>query len=328
MPQKQKILDALQLLYKKEQQDKQIYKARAYAKVIAQIKSISSPIHGMEDLEGVEGIGEKIRAKIIEILETGKLEVAEKIKEERAIEVTDNLMQIYGVGPVKAKELVEKHNIRSFADLTKAIKEKPSLLNDKQKIGLKYVKDLQLRIPRTEMEQHNVLLKKEIRQAHHGFVYEMVGSYRRGAKDSGDIDVLMTLPSNVATEEGATSFRKLCDKLVNIGYITDVLALGDKKCMGVCRLNQDSPARRIDLLVTHQEEYPFAVLYFTGSDKFNIAMRKHALEQGYTMNEHGLKKVREDASDIPPMKDERDIFTFLKYPYVAPTEREIKKNLN
>lgn len=328
MPQKQRIIDALQVLYKKEQQDKQIYKARAYAKVIAQIKSLPGPIHGMEDLEGVEGIGEKIRAKIVEILETGKLEAAEKIKEERAIEVTDNLMQIYGVGPVKAKELVEKHNIRSFTDLTKSIQEKPSLLNDKQKIGLKYVKDLQLRIPRSEMDQHNVLLKREIRQAHNGFVYEMVGSYRRGANDSGDIDVLMTLPSNVATAEGAKSFKKLCDKLVSIGYITDVLALGDKKCMGVCRLSQDSPARRIDLLVTHQEEYPFAVLYFTGSDKFNIAMRKHALEQGYTMNEHGLKKVKEDVANIPTMKDEHDIFTFLKYPYVAPTEREIKKNLN
>lgn len=157
----------------------------------------------------------------------------------------------------------------------------------------------------------------------------MVGSYRRGAKDSGDIDVLMTLPANVATSEGAKAFQQLCEKLVSIGYITDILALGDKKCMAVCRYDKDSPARRIDLLVTHQEEYPFAILYFTGSDKFNIAMRKHALDQGYTMNEHGLKKVREEAPDIPTtMKDERAIFSFLKYPYVAPTEREIKKNLN
>ena len=43
------------------------------------------------------------------------------------------------------------------------------------------------------------------------------------------------------------------------------------------------------------EEFPFAILYFTGSKTFNTIMRARALELGYSMNEHGftiMKKTR------------------------------------
>ena len=35
-------------------------------------------------------------------------------------------------------------------------------------------------------------------------------------------------------------------------------------------------------------EYGAAMLYFTGSKAFNVNMRAHALEQGYSLNEHGI----------------------------------------
>jgi DNA polymerase IV (family X) len=44
------------------------------------------------------------------------------------------------------------------------------------------------------------------------------------------------------------------------------------------------PARRLDFLYTSPEEYPFAVLYFTGSKGFNTAMRQRALDLGYSLN--------------------------------------------
>jgi DNA polymerase beta len=320
---KAKIIDELDTLRKKEVQDKQVFKARAYAKVISQLKLHSGAISTLDDLQGIDGVGDKIRAKIGEIISTGTLKQAQMVRKERNLDITDQLMQIYGVGPVKAKQLVADYNVTSFAHLRELHEKDPSILNAKQKIGLKYVEDLQLRIPRNEMEKHEAMLKDNMPK---GFTMQVVGSYRRGASDSGDIDVLLSCPK-MDEAEGARAFALMCDDLQKQGYIKEILALGPKKCMGICQLSSTAHARRIDLLLTPKHEYAYAELYFTGSEKFNIAMRKHALDKGYTMNEHSMKPIREGVAEPPFMKTEKDIFTFLDYPYVAPTKRDIKKNL-
>jgi uncharacterized protein with PQ loop repeat len=69
------ILDVIFLLqivyYRLEALLKNFFKVRAYNKVIDQLKQIET-IKSMNDIESVEGIGAKIKAKIEEILETGK----------------------------------------------------------------------------------------------------------------------------------------------------------------------------------------------------------------------------------------------------------------
>lgn len=53
----------------------------------------------------------------------------------------------------------------------------------------------------------------------------------------------------------------------------------DQACdswMGVCKLGPDRLHRRIDLKGYPRSQYPFAVLYFTGSDHFNRSMRLFA----------------------------------------------------
>ena len=67
------ILSELDVLRKKELQDGHTFKGIAYAKVIQQIKQLDQ-VTSMEDLKDIKGIGESIREKIKEILETGRLE--------------------------------------------------------------------------------------------------------------------------------------------------------------------------------------------------------------------------------------------------------------
>lgn len=326
MDYKQKIIDELDILRQKEVQDRQVFKARAYAKVISQLNALDAArtITKIEDIQDISGIGDKIRAKIVEILSTGNLKAAQVIRNDRKLGTTDMLMQVYGIGPVKAKQLVSEHQVKDFDHLRELVKKTPGLLNEKQKIGLKYAEDLLLRIPRAEMVEHEKVLRKALPRDFH---LEVVGSYRRGAETSGDIDVLLCANDKLDDTAAAKAFAEYCGTLQTRGYITDILALGPKKCMGVCRWKDNTPARRIDLLLTPKEQYAFAELYFTGSDKFNIAMRKHALEKGFTMNEHGMTSIREGTPSIPFMKTEKDIFTFLDYPYVVPKDRENKKNL-
>ena len=60
---------------------------------------------------------------------------------------------IWGVGPVTARALYEHDNISSIADLRARVVAQPGLLNENQRIGLKYYEELQQRIPRAEASE-------------------------------------------------------------------------------------------------------------------------------------------------------------------------------
>ena len=70
----------------------------------------------------------------------------------------------------------------------------------------------------------------------------------------------------------------------------------------------------MDIKYYHVNEYPYALLYFTGSDMFNRSMRLYASKLGIQLNDHGaVKKRRNDNDefwdkDIPVCEEERDIF--------------------
>lgn len=311
------IIAELETLVKKETIEKQTFKVRAYQKVIKQLKSLEK-VESWSDLENVTGIGEKIREKIDEIFKTGKLRSAEKARTKHNLQIYDELMKIHGVGATKAKQLVEEHNIESIEDLKTKLEDNPALLNNKQKIGLKYYNDINLKIPRKEMEQHESYLQETLGNLDKDIKITIVGSYRREVKESGDIDVLVTLNRKTTSDERTNLMCKIIDKLNNENYIKSSLALGDKKYMGIVKLKRKRHARRMDILITSQEEYPFAVLYFTGSQELNIIMRKDAIDMGYRLNEYSLL----DKKGKPIiLKSEEEIFNKLGYKYIPPENR-------
>ena len=293
------------------------FKARAYKKVMDQISGLGRPIQSYADLAGVTGIGEKIEEKIKEILATGSLASAERVKAEYSIDAVDELLTVHGIGPVKARELVAA-GIKSVAALSAAVAADPSLVNATQKMGLKYHATATLRIPREEMGVHEDVLQAFMPKGLDG---EIVGSYRRGAADSGDVDMLVT-PTGSGEGQGHKLFVAFVKALKESDYILDELVSGDKKWMGYVRVGPRGKARRLDLLLTAPSEYAYAILYFTGSDKFNVAFRKYAGDKGYTLNEHTMVPLKGSSAPMPPgMKSEKDIFAFLGLRYVPPEER-------
>ena len=311
---KQTIIDALNVLRHKELAEKQPFKANAYAKVIAQLNQ-SGEIQSMEDIQHMKGVGTKIYQKIKEIMETGHLQSAERAKEKYNMGALTAFQNIYGVGPAKATALVDA-GFETIEQLREHLKTDSKFLNEKQKIGLQYYEDLLLRIPREEMLQHQQMLKKAIPE------FEIVGSFRRNLPTSGDIDVLIRNDASHSASLSALPLTYYVERLSH--YIVEVLALGDHKCLAICQL-PGKPARRLDLLLTPDEEYAYSLLYFTGSDKFNVAFRQHALSMGYTLNEHILTPLRSDQKSthttVPYMKTEKDIFNFLGLRYVEPSKR-------
>ena len=278
-------------------------KSLAYKKAHEAILSLDRDILALEDLKGVSGIGASSLTHMREYLEKGTLEIieAERLNPENM------LSDIYGVGPKKAKELVEK-GVTSIAGLRKRQDE---LLNKVQKVGLKYYEDILERIPRSEIDKYNEVFKAAVPST---AKYEIVGSYRRGAADSGDIDVIIT-------SENKMDFQNFIDLLISKHIILEVLSRGDSKCLVIARISTPKYARRVDFLYTSPQEYPFAVLYFTGSKSFNTVMRGHALKLGYSLNEHCLSVKGGSEKVSGKFIEEKDIFDFLGLQYKTPGER-------
>lgn len=282
------------------------FRARAYQKAQEFIMSYPNNITCLNDLNGKPNIGPAVLERLEEFINTGTLQIIEREKNNPVNVLSD----VYGIGPKKAQELVEQ----GVTTIEQLRANQAQLLNDTQIVGLKYYEDILKRIPRQEIECYNTLFKGIFMKNAN---YEIVGSYRRRAADSGDIDVIIT-------SESPQSFITFIDTLIKQKIIIEVLSRGPSKCLVIARITPTSTARRVDFLYTSKEEYPFSILYFTGSKIFNTIMRNQALTMGLTMNEHGLYKMenKKKAEKVEhKFQSEQDIFKYLNIEYREPWER-------
>jgi DNA polymerase beta len=306
----QEIIKNLKIIAENERLNKNTFGTKAYEKVIDNIELYDKEIKTPDDIKNIKGVGKGIGEKLTEFLTTGKIKLVSDILQDEKYILGQKLLAVYGIGPAKVDDLLNNLKITSFEQIKD---QSHVLLNDKQRIGIKYYDDLQQRIPIAEGKEHHKLIKKSMKQFDVDF--EMVGSFRRKAKDMGDIDILIK-------DNPVFNLKKLISDLKEEEYIIEVLASGKNKFMGICKL-PGKPARRIDILVADPTYYYFALLYFTGSYNFNIYMRRIALEQGLSLSEYGFKdnKTKQfvDTSDI--VASEKDIFEYLNIPYVQPNKR-------
>lgn len=315
-PMNKELIDIMEELVDIMTRQGEPFKARAYKKASETIMAHPENITDVKELKNKPGIGKTIMDKLEEFQKTGTLKVLERERKNPMNLFTN----IYGVGPKKAKQLIED-GITTIDQL----KENEVKLNDTQKIGLKYYEPLQKRIPRDEIKDFEKVFDKMFKEvAPEGSKYEIVGSYRREAQNSGDIDVIITNKEN-----NISAFNNFLDELIKEKVVIEVLTRGKTKSLTIGEI-KDSIPRRIDFLYTAPDEYAFATLYFTGSKAFNTVMRQRALDMGYTLNEHGLsvmksgKKGEKVDIDFPT---EMSIFEFLGMKYKEPKQREGYKSV-
>ena len=225
-----------------------------------------------------------IASKIKELYNTGKISEVDKARTDPISKAITLLSSVPQIGPIKAMSLVTEYGIYTVNQLKR--KEYQYLLYDKQKLGLKYYDELidpktldAVRIPRKEVQKFEKIVKKQLPK---DLTLTICGSYRRGAVSSGDIDCLFT--------GNKSSFKQLVETLSEKEVIKDPFSAGSSKWMGMGKV--DKLHRRIDLMYIDSSEYPFAILYFTGSQEFNEAFRGYCRKLGYTLNEHGIKSLQ------------------------------------
>lgn len=319
-PYNKTMIEVLEKLEKLMRKNRDHIHQMVYKRALETVRSLTDDVMEVDQLKGKRYIGPIILSKFKEYIETGTLSLFEREKEKPGYEqgaLYDQLSNIYGVGPKKAQDLIDK-GITSIEDLRARQDE---LLNESQKAGLKYYDDILKRIPRSEIDEYNTIFKRvfdKVTVDSPQSKYEIVGSYRRGLQESGDIDLILTSPDK-------SIFKKFTDALKEENIIVVTLSSGASKCLVITKLTPQRTARRVDFLYSSPEEFPFAILYFTGSKEFNTVMRGHALKMGVSLNEHGLSKKepgkKKEELVSHRFNIEKDIFDYLGIVFKEPTER-------
>lgn len=255
------------------------------------------------------------------ILKHDKFPESEEIVLDLETASIQELTTIPEIGASAAAKLY-KLGIGSIQELEKELVNQPDLLNRKQKLGLHYHKDLAKRIPRKEMHAWN----KMVTELGHklNLRLDIVGSYRRGVDSSGDIDIMVT-------DTNPLSMEILIDQLVKLGYILDEFIHGKKKFGGVAKI--DKVCRKLDIAFYSPEQYPYALLHWTGSGDFNQLIRAFANKKNMTLCEYGLYRVNGKVKISIPDEiecgvfEEKDIFRYLGLQYIEPMDRTNKIKL-
>lgn len=299
----------------------------AYRKAIAALRRQKTKVATKAQALAIPGIGERLAAKIEEIVCTNRLRRLENTNLTSEDQILQLFLGVYGAGFSQVSKWIAQ-GYRSLEDLkTKAD------LTSNQRIGVERYYDFRQRIPRAEVKEHGEIVRNAIRKVDADMQVIIAGSYRRGAADSGDIDLLITKPDATMEQIRNMMVDVVVPRLFEQGFLQASLATtsrGDgSKWHGASALPGSNVWRRIDLLFVPGDQIGAALLYFTGNDIFNRSMRLLAHKKGMCLNQRGLYKdvlrrrdrAKLNSGCLVEGRDERRIFEILGVPWRPPEHR-------
>ncbi|KAF2486929.1 DNA polymerase beta-like protein [Neohortaea acidophila] len=307
------------------------WRTRAYRKAISTLRNHPTKVWTREEALALPQIGGRLASKIEEIAYTNRLRRLDNAKAEPQDQVLQTFMQVYGAGFAQASKWVNA----GYTTLDELVEK--AELTPNQRIGIDHYADFNSRIPRAEVEQHGNAVRKALHKIDPAFDVIVGGSYRRGAKDSGDIDCIITRPNTDLPHIRQVVLDQLVPKLFAKRFLMAELAAtsrddGSKWHGASCIAGSSSSTgiwRRIDLLLVPSDELGAALIYFTGNDIFNRSLRLLASTKGMRLNQRGLYKDvirgkgREKLSEgtLVEGRDEKRIFEVLGVPWRPPEHR-------
>ena len=304
------VLEEIALLL--EIQGENPFKIRAYrqgAEIVAGHDGDIVALAREQRLDGIKGLGEALRDKLHELAATGRLEFHEKLR----AGYPDGFFELFdleGLGPKKVGALHQTLGIGSIAELKTACEKNQvaGLSGFGEKTQAKILLAIARRAQHAgEFRLDDATLAAEeildaLRQHPDALRVSVAGSTRRSKETVHDLDFI------VATAQPAA----LTAWFATAPFAAEVIAQGDTKCS--IRL---ASGLQCDLRAVSNAQFPFALMYFTGSKEHNVAIRSRALKQGWSLNEYGFT-----GEAVPAVHDEADIYRALGLDFVPPELRE------
>ena len=286
MPQvtRDQVVDTLEHVAKLlEFKGENVFKIRAYSNAARALETYTGDFAAAvaeERLQEIPGIGKAIADKVAELMSTGEIAYFMKLKAEFPPTLFE-LFELQGLGPKKIRAVWEQLQVTSQAELETACKDGrvAALKGFGKKTSDNVLKAIQDRAQHAgifrlgDITPGARVLLEEIRDLPEVSQACIAGSYRRSKETVRDLDYI------VATREPAA----VSEFFVRHPLVSDILVHGPTKSS--VRLQNGIQA---DLRVVTNEQFPFALAYFTGSKEHNIAIRNRALGRGWTLNEYRL----------------------------------------
>jgi DNA polymerase IV len=305
------------------------WRTLAYRKGVTTLKKQTTKITTARQAAALPFIGQRLADKIEEIVLTDRLRKLDNTRDDPLDSVLRLFLGVYGAGIIQANKWIQAGH-RTLQDL-----ETKTTLTDSQKIGVKHYSDFNSRIPRAEVETHGAIVLSALKTIDSKFQATIMGSYRRGAKESGDIDMILTCPGTSLATLRTVVFGSLIPHLFSINFLKVSVASScsndptGTKWHGASCLPTSTIWRRMDLLLVPEDEMGAALIYFTGNDIFNRSIRLLARKRNMRLNQKGLYKDAKrgrrgeklNEGMLVEGKSERRIFEVLGVPWREPEER-------
>lgn len=164
---------------------------RAYCTSIASIAAYPHVLSSMQEVLALPGCDQKI-AQLFHEWETsdGHIQAVADIEADKVLPV---LRQFYGIWGVGSKTAREFYYDREWRELDDIVENGWKSLNRDQQIGLKYYDEFQLKMPRSEVEAIAAIVTEHGRRITDSELEcIIVGGYRRGKDESGDVDLILS----------------------------------------------------------------------------------------------------------------------------------------
>ena len=293
-----------------------VFKVRAYengARTILAFPGDLEEAVRSRELLAVPGIGSGLFANIESLLRTGSFPYYDELRA-RFPPGLRECLRIPGLGARRVRQLHEALGIDSLETLDKACRE--GRLSAVKGFGpasvARIVKGIALlrssagfhRYPKALRRSEEIL--QSLRATGLASRIQVAGSLRRRKEVIRDIDIVAASP-----EPGplTAAFRTLPG-------VVNVTAEGPTKTS--LRFADGLAA---DLRVVSEEEFPAALLSFTGSQEHNTQLRGRAKKLGRKLNEYGLFEAEGGGPSLP-CPSEAAIYSALGLAFIEPELRE------
>jgi DNA polymerase IV len=193
---------------------------RAYSTFIAAIAAYPYTISNPREILRLPGCDVKLANLWIEWKNFGHIKEADDCENDETLQGLKLFYDIWGVGATTARTF---YNDKGWRDTDDVIEYGWKDLNRVQQIGLKYYDEFKVGIPRTEVEIIASKVREHAVKVRDGGIELMVvGGYRRGKAESGDVDMIV---SHRDLEKTAGLVNDIVASLETEGWITHTLTL-------------------------------------------------------------------------------------------------------
>lgn len=279
------------------------FKAKSYAVASYNIDKLTEPLQdlSLEKIRLLPGIGDAIGKKILEILQTGKLQILDDLLKKTPAGILE-MLHIKGLGPKKISTIWKEMNIENIGELLYACHENRLLLF--KGFG--------------EKTQNNVIASIEFYQKQQGhYLYAQV------VEMAEELKRLLSKIFSTGQIEITGSFKRQSETIDELEYVIPFTAKQIKtKLSGEPNfqlieetaevlLYQHDAGIKVRLYVSSPEQLLQTLFFTTGSPEFNKTFKK-----------------RFNSVTFDPLTDDSMIFKKLKLQYIPPSLRENADILN